>query len=150
MTKSASAKKTPAKKSKKINLAVEPTPGATVQENGSPAGPFAGLSKKERHSVRSILKLATLDKVTKLSAKEIASLEEPTDKAVQEFIASAREIVLDLAHGSWLKKARALKAGDLKLALLTRASKRTPTPKPAVSPLPLPESFTMPLTRCAN
>src|SRR6476660_5220482 len=117
MTNSAPAKKTLAKKSKKINFTAESTPGATVEQFATPAAPSAGLSKKEFRSVRCVLKLVTLDKVRRLSAKERDAIAEPSEKAVQEFVASAREIGLDLAHGSWEKKARALKAGDLRLAL---------------------------------
>ena len=113
MTKSASPKKTPTKKSKKNNLPVEPTSGATVEDSVPPAEPTTEHSKKERKSAVAILKLASLQDIPALApGKVLNAIAEPSEKAVQELIASAKEIGLDIAHGSWQKKARALKAGE--------------------------------------
>jgi hypothetical protein len=89
-------------------------------------------------------KLATHPKaVLRHFLRDFARDGDPSEKAVQELISSAKEIGLDIAHGSWRKKARALKAGDLKLALARSVAKTTAAAKASgssdPSDLPAPE-----------
>jgi hypothetical protein len=107
-----------AKKAKAV--APEATP---VKETPAPKPPAekivtpAAKPAKEVRVAAAILKLASLDKVTKLPIARLNAMPEPTAKAVADLLAQAKAIGLDITKGSWEAKARAFKAGDLKAAL---------------------------------
>jgi hypothetical protein len=78
--------------------------------------PAVKISKEVKSAI-AILKLSTLSEQPKSApVKFLATIAEPSAKAVEALIAQAKTLKIDLTKGSWQKKAAALKAGDLKSA----------------------------------
>jgi hypothetical protein len=70
-----------------------------------------------RRAARAILKATTLKEIPgTIRMRLLVATAEPSDEAIAKLIAEAKEIGLDLAHCNWTKTARAIAAGDLKLA----------------------------------